>query len=1015
MHILSEVEQDRFERPPTFNSTERKQFFDFPQSAMNVAQDLRSPENQIGFLLTYGYFRAVRRFFWPNYFYDRDIAYVANMLGVSPDLFSAQDYKGRTRRTHQRRILELQGFRPFDDQAKPQVVTEIATMARRYLKPRLIFGRCIDFLAEKRIQVPSTRRLTDLIRVGLKRHKDDLVRTVEAHMTAEVRQVLDELFMQEDGSIRYRLTLLKKISQSMRPRKIMETAEDFKTISDVYQKIMPVLADIDIDLAGIRYFAGTTMRSNVLDLGRRLDADRYLHAIAFIAHQHHRLQDALVDILINAMSTFENSVKREHKDQVFVERQSVNNRLETVLHAIDTNALDPLRQIRCVVEDDTLADAVKLDRIGTILDQGHEDAIDRLQKDIRESSSDDMQYRKILEAKSQRLQNRINPILRQITFTGDDRTADLLATLAYFREKDGKLDPKMPLDFLTPDERKAVLNTSDGFRISLCKVYLFQHVVGAVKAGNLNLDGSYKYRPMDDYLISKDRWEKEKTELLARAGLSEFADPRSVLNTLNKDLHQEYLRTNRAASNGSNPYLKVVGPGDFHVRTPALGDVETDPMRSIMPKRLIPLSEVLATVHQHCGMLDEFKHWQQTHLRKPPAPAVLIAGIMGFGCAIGTEKMGRISKAVEARELENAVNWRFSIDNIIAANDKVIEVMDRMELPRIYRNSTTALHTSSDGQKFEVRQPSLNASYSFKYFGQLQGVSAYSFIDERGLLWYSLVISPAERESTYVIDGLMHNDVVKSTIHSTDEHGFKEAIFCLTHLLGISYAPRFKNLKKQTLYHFRNRKNEGGDWMIAPKKYVNEKVILESWDDLLRLIVTIKLKEATASSIFRRLNSYSHQHRLYQAMKAFGQIIKSMFILHYIDQVELRQAIEKQLNKIELANGFTRAVAVGNPNGLEHADKADQEIAEGCNRLIRNSIVCWNYLYLTQKITLAKTEEERKRLLDIIETHSPQSWGSFNMLGEFDFSDEKLQDTTGVLPPKKQAKIIPENWGPPNR
>ena len=112
---------------------------------------------------------------------------------------------------------------------------------------------------------------------------------------------------------------------------------------------------------------------------------------------------------------------------------------------------------------------------------------------------------------------------------------------------------------------------------------------------------------------------------------------------------------------------------------------------------------------------------------------------------------------------------------------------------------------------------------------------------------------------------------------------------------------------------------------------------------------------------------------------------------------------------------WARAVAVGNPNGLEQADKADQEIAEGCNRLIRNSIICWNYLYLTQKITLAKTEEERKRLLDIIETHSPQSWGSFNMLGEFDFSDEKLQDTTGVLPPKKQTEIIPENWGPPNR
>ena len=152
-----------------------------------------------------------------------------------------------------------------------------------------------------------------------------------------------------------------------------------------------------------------------------------------------------------------------------------------------------------------------------------------------------------------------------------------------------------------------MLSASDGFRTSLCKVYLFQHVAGAVKAGNLNLDGSYKYRPIDGYLISRNRWEKEKPELLARAGLSEFADPRPVLDKLNKVLHQEYLRTNQAAADGSNLYLKVVDAGNFHVRTPALGDVDTDPMRSIMPKRLVPLTEALATVHQHCGMLDEFK------------------------------------------------------------------------------------------------------------------------------------------------------------------------------------------------------------------------------------------------------------------------------------------------------------------------------------------------------------------------------------------------------------------------
>jgi hypothetical protein len=35
--------------------------------------------------------------------------------------------------------------------------------------------------------------------------------------------------------------------------------------------------------------------------------------------------------------------------------------------------------------------------------------------------------------------------------------------------------------------------------------------------------------------------------------------------------------------------------------------------------------------------------------------------------------------------------------------------------------------------------PSLNANYSFKYFGQGKGVSAYSFIDERHFLFHSTV------------------------------------------------------------------------------------------------------------------------------------------------------------------------------------------------------------------------------------------------------------------------------------
>ena len=769
---------------------------------------------------------------------------------------------------------------------------------------------------------------------------------------------------------------------------------------------------------GIRYYAGGVQRSEMFQLQRRSDADRHLHAIAFIADQHHRLQDAMVDMLLSVMQSFEAGATRDHKEAVFAQRKSEGALLEEMLDVVDARVLTPLREIRALVEEETMPDARKLEGISAILDRDQERVVDLLRADIRKNTVRDGQYHQILEDRSLRLQNRLNPILRRITLTGDASVADLVVATAHFRDRDGNVDAGMPLEFMIPAEREAVSNDPKGFRVSLCKVFLFQHVAGAIKAGNLNLRGSYKYCPLDDYLISRERWDREKPELLARAGLEEFTDPEPVLESLEDILHRQYENTNRAAGEGSNPHLKIIAKGNFRVATPALKDVEKVSFPDILPRQhVVPLSEVLGTVDHHSGMLGEFGHWQQTRVHQAPAPAITIAGIMSLGCAIGVQKMARISHAITERELEHVVNWRFSLDNIIAANDRVLAATERMELPQIHRKSQTELHTSSDGQKFEVRQPSLNASHSFKYFGQGQGVSAYTFIDERCLLWYSLVFSAAERESAYVIDGLMHNDVVQSDIHSTDEHGFNEAIFCVTHLLGLSYAPRFRNLKKQNLYHFRGRGrgDKTAGWMIAPAKYVNESVIRASWDDLLRLVVTIKLKEATASELFRRLNSYSRQHSLYKAMKAFGQIIKSLFILRYIDEVELRQAIEKQLNRVELANSFTRAVAVGNPRGLEHADKAEQEIAESCNRLIKNCIICWNYLYMTRQLEAARTADERERLLRMIAIHSPQSWGHFNLLGEYDFSKEKLQDNTGVLPPKSTPRIIPENWGPPTR
>ena len=73
---------------------------------------------------------------------------------------------------------------------------------------------------------------------------------------------------------------------------------------------------------------------------------------------------------------------------------------------------------------------------------------------------------------------------------------------------------------------------------------------------------------------------------------------------------------------------------------------------------------------------------------------------------------------------------------------------------------------------------------------------------------------------------------------------------------------------------------------------------------------------------------YSHQHPLYRALKALGQIIKSIFLLCYIDDHTLRQAIEKQLNKLESANKFSRAVFYGNNQEFQQETGSESDFIE---------------------------------------------------------------------------------------
>jgi len=57
-----------------------------------------------------------------------------------------------------------------------------------------------------------------------------------------------------------------------------------------------------------------------------------------------------------------------------------------------------------------------------------------------------------------------------------------------------------------------------------------------------------------------------------------------------------------------------------------------------------------------------------------------------------------------------------------------------------------------------------------------------------------------------------------------------------------------------------------------------------------------------------------------------------MFILRYIDEPKIRQAVEKELNKLEHTQRFAKAVFHDNNHEFHQETREEQLVAEGCKR-----------------------------------------------------------------------------------
>src|SRR5205807_6882767 len=212
---------------------------------------------------------------------------------------------------------------------------------------------------------------------------------------------------------------------------------------------------------------------------------------------------------------------------------------------------------------------------------------------------------------------------------------------------------------------------------------------------------------------------------------------------------------------------------------------------------------------------------------------------------------------------------------------------------------------AADGTHMDTYLNNLLAETSVRY-GKAGGI-AYHHISDTYIALFSHFIPCGVWEAVYIIEGLLKNtsDIQPDTIHA-DTQGQSLPAFGLALLLGFDLLPRIRNWADLVFYLpeaqvcYRHI-----DALFARDAVINWKLIERHWPDLMRTVLSIRAGRVSSASLLRRLGTHSHKNRLYQAFVELGRAVRTIVLLRYLSEPELREGITTVTNRVEAFHGFS--------------------------------------------------------------------------------------------------------------
>jgi TnpA family transposase len=224
-------------------------------------------------------------------------------------------------------------------------------------------------------------------------------------------------------------------------------------------------------------------------------------------------------------------------------------------------------------------------------------------------------------------------------------------------------------------------------------------------------------------------------------------------------------------------------------------------------------------------------------------------------------------------------------------------------------------------------------------------------------------------------------------IHSTDSHGINAVNFIILYIFCYWFAPRYKDIRKKaatSLYGFRHPGEYDEKWLLKPAKKANEELIVDEWENIQRIMVSLDRKTASQGVIVGKLASHARRSKTKRALWELDHIIETLHILNYIDSPQYRKNIHRAVNRGESYHKLRRAVSHANFGKLRFKTEYEQEIWNESARLISNCIIFYNATIFSRLWEYRKSIGDEAGAAEILAA-SPVAWNDINLRGRYAF------------------------------